>query len=76
MAKRLLLLALPTLVALMAFGLWVTESPGGPETDVASFYLLALAIGLGVAVVGGIAFMFTRRDRYGERSRSRESSTK
>jgi hypothetical protein len=63
MAKRLLLLALPTLAALAAFGLWVTESSGGPETDVASFYLLALAIGLVAAVVGGVAFMFTRRDR-------------
>jgi hypothetical protein len=75
MVKRLFLLALVALAALSAFGLWVTESSGGPETDVASFYLLALGIGLAAAVVGGLVFMFTRRDRYGERGQSRASST-
>jgi hypothetical protein len=63
MALRLFLLALGTILALSAFGLWVTESRGGPETDAASFYLLAVGIALAMVVVGGLAFMFTRRTR-------------
>ena len=65
MAKRIFLLAVATILALSAFGLWVTETRGD-ETDLASFYLLAVGVALAAVIVGGVVFMFTRRDRYGD----------
>jgi hypothetical protein len=61
--KQLLAFSLVGLVVLAAAGLLITETPGGPETDAASYYLLAVGIGLVALILGGIAFMFTRRDR-------------
>jgi hypothetical protein len=67
-AKRIFLMAVATILMLSAFGLWVTETRGD-ETDLASFYLLAVMIALAAVIAGGVSFMFTRRDRYADRRR-------
>jgi hypothetical protein len=63
MAKRLIFLSVLVVLALSALGLVVTESSGGPETEGAAFYLVAVGVAL-VAVTGaGLVYARGRRGR-------------
>jgi len=63
MAKRLFALSVLVIAALVALGLWVTESDDGPETAASGFYLGAVAVALGAGIAAGVFFTISRRGR-------------
>jgi hypothetical protein len=56
MAKRFFGVAVLLILALSAFGLWVTEGDHGRETAAGTAYPIAVGVSLLIVSVGGVAF--------------------
>src|SRR3954452_20227561 len=63
MAKRVFAVAVAVILALSAFGLWVTEGDHGRETGAGTAYLIAVGVSLLIVSVGGVAFTLARGAR-------------